>query len=92
MRGGYGCIWDSTRMWYAHRVAWQLYKGDIPDQLKVLHKCDVPNCVNPDHLFLGTQADNVHDCENKGRSRHPSGDQNGMRKKQLRTTICQSGQ
>jgi len=50
-----------------HRVAWKLYHGEIPIGLHVLHKCDVRNCVNPDHLFLGTNKDNAIDCAVKGR-------------------------
>lgn len=53
---------------YAHRVAWMLTRGSIADGLMVLHKCDTPACVNPDHLFLGTQTDNMRDCSQKGRS------------------------
>src|SRR4030095_5152697 len=52
---------------YAHRVAWQLYRGEIPIGLLVLHRCDTPLCVNPDHLFLGTTRDNALDCVAKGR-------------------------
>ncbi len=51
----------------AHRAAWLLWKGEIPDGLFVCHKCDVRNCVNPDHLFLGTCKDNIMDCVSKGR-------------------------
>jgi hypothetical protein len=52
---------------YAARVSWKLHKGPIPPGLKILHKCDVSLCVNPDHLFVGTQLDNVRDMDAKGR-------------------------
>ncbi len=65
---------------YAHRVSWELYRGDIPAGLSVLHKCDVPYCVNPSHLFLGTYADNNRDKENKGRANHAKGIGHGMTK------------
>jgi hypothetical protein len=51
----------------AHRVSWEFKHGPIPSGIKVLHKCDVPPCVNPDHLFLGTQRENIRDCIGKGR-------------------------
>ncbi len=50
-----------------HRLAWEVTKGAIPDGLYVLHRCDNPPCCNPDHLFLGTAADNTADMMAKGR-------------------------
>lgn len=78
---GYGITVFRRGQYKAHRVSWTIYRGEIPDGLKVLHKCDVRCCVNPDHLFLGTQADNVRDMFAKGRNRSPKplrGDANPM--------------
>lgn len=66
-RGGYGKTKVDRKHITAHRWSWILHKGDIPDGLHVLHRCDVPACVNPDHLFIGTNQDNVDDRQRKDR-------------------------
>lgn len=66
-RQGYGHLSYERRPQLAHRVAWIVFKGKIPKKSKVCHKCDVPSCVNPDHLFLGTQKENMKDAYDKGR-------------------------
>lgn len=75
---GHGKIidWPSGKYKSTHRVSWELAHGPVPMGMQVCHRCDVPRCVRPDHLFLGTQADNLADMRSKGRA--PVGDRNGQ--------------
>lgn len=79
--GGYGQICGvvngRSKMMGAHRVSWSLHYGPIPDGYYVCHHCDTPTCTRPDHLFLGTPADNMHDRDRKGRGRFGPNAPNG---------------
>jgi hypothetical protein len=76
---GYGVICVSRRNRYVHRLAAHLYLGfDLASPLLVLHRCDTPACLFPEHLFWGTHADNIHDCMAKGRF-NATGRANGER-------------
>lgn len=70
-RWKYGFIYSNTRppqrLFQAHRLAWEFAHGPIPDGVQVLHSCDNPPCVNVEHLFLGTQMDNIQDMIKKKR-------------------------
>ena len=67
---GYGRLTIKKKHYRAHRLSYGFYVGDIPEGLLVCHHCDNPGCVNPSHLFIGTDMDNVHDMIKKGR--HPT--------------------
>lgn len=79
---GYGKISLARRFGfttYAHRLSWIIHFGFIPEGMNVCHNCDTPHCINPHHLFLGTQQDNVDDMMSKDRGRFTPhlGEENG---------------
>jgi len=65
---GYSPVRFKGKQKMAHRVSYEIFIGPIPDGMFVLHRCDNRQCTNPDHLFLGTQADNISDMMGKGRN------------------------
>jgi hypothetical protein len=67
---GYGRMSFNGKRYKAHQLSWILNRGEIPKGMCVCHHCDTPGCVNPDHLFLGTMADNMRDKVAKGRQSH----------------------
>lgn len=81
-RRGYGSFYFEGAHFKAHRASYQAFVSPIADDKCVLHKCDTPSCVNPSHLFIGTNLDNVQDRTKKGRGVLPDnkGERNGMAK------------
>ena len=75
---GYPLMYIDGKLQTLSRYIYRTYKGEIPEGMYVLHTCDNPNCINPEHLYLGTQLDNMRDMVNKGRSVHRYGKDNPM--------------
>lgn len=87
---GYGLVSTGTRNSnvYAHRISWWATNGPIPSGMLVCHTCDNPPCVNPEHLWLGTDFDNAMDKVRKGRSNTPVGEQSGKARLTRATVIA----
>lgn len=79
-RKGYGYFTVGGKQRYAHRVAWEMVNGPIPDGMLCCHTCDNPSCVNPEHIFIGTHKDNTLDATIKGRRAIPTGEKNPLSK------------
>ena len=77
---GYGQIQYQGKPTRTHRLSYQVFVGDIPDGLLVLHRCDVRVCINPSHLFLGTHKQNMDDMRSKGRENFAKGERIGAAK------------
>lgn len=84
----YGHVWWKDKCMSAHRVAWELTNGYIPSNLSVLHKCDNTLCCNPNHLYLGTQADNVADMYSKNRQPNRAGSACGHARLSESEVLC----
>lgn len=96
-KSGYGRVNSERKQRRAHRVAWELVNGIIPDGLCVCHHCDTPLCVNPEHLFLGTKKENNDDRDAKGRGNPERGEKRYCAKldetkvRAIRASKCSNG-
>jgi hypothetical protein len=87
--GGYGQISNGGRV-YAHRLSYEVFVGPIPEGMLCLHRCDVPSCVNYEHLYLGTTQDNVDDMWNRGRGLMGSSRGNAVLNEEIVADILQA--
>lgn len=90
-RDGYGQIKIDGTLHRAHRLSYELHKGRVPPTLGVLHKCDTRCCVNPDHLYVGSPADNVDDMVRRGRNRRGEAQSQAKLTERAVKAIRQSG-
>lgn len=77
---GYGAVWDSGRTRQAHIVSYERHRGLVPPGMVVMHSCDRPACINPDHLSAGTHSENTKDMVAKGRANRATGEKHGRSK------------
>ena len=77
---GYGRMKVDGKMVGAHRVSFELFNAPIPEGMEVMHSCDDPGCVDPEHLHIGTHKDNMHECVERRRSAVQAGEENGSAK------------
>lgn len=84
---GHGQIGLGRKLILTHRASWIIYRGEIPEGMCVCHKCDVPNCINPDHLFLGTKHENNTDMKAKGRAKNHNTGRNHCKRGHEMSTI-----
>lgn len=84
---GYGQYWDGERLVLSHRLMYALSIGELVKGKMILHRCDVRNCVNPKHLYQGTQKDNMRDMVSRGRMADVSGERNPRSKLTLEDVV-----